>query len=489
MSRCLCSAPRLVPESRGQQLCHPLVHLLGESWISMHRKPDVLSIAPDVIGQTYGHRWSAQRAPLAQALMWHHKVVEADHDPDLPPVTSTAPGQTPGAAPQGRNQSSQGAIPAFHEGRLNRLSELPQAQLLAKTARATIHDPPADLNDVASLVADLDHLGVEQGLRSHKPGLRLAAHLPTPPGTIHDAHDLEQRCRVGLPSIGEKQRKLSSPRDDLRDKSGGCILRAWAKVDPEQKPTSHGQCRMHPFYLLGTEFRMGLIQLYALHLYVLHALSMVRLGSLGSQGLKAMDGLEIHGTNIRCALITDAPALTLQEPFYGRFGELAAGHQGPRPLRELLGANGTAQPFDMLMLARPRAMDNVACAGAVEPHTLWIRTRESCIALLRWRRQYHNGPPVAGNGPQDTDSTPVVPCYYSPGLPFIVLLLVFLAIVIVRFSVAYLGFYRLDPSYFLSSTTVNAGTLGYYEFVILSLNNLPLAAAAGHAVSLMCRVI
>jgi hypothetical protein len=72
---------------------------------------------------------------------------------------------------------------------------------------------------------------------------------------------------------------------------------------------------------------------------------------------------------------------------------------------------------------------------------------------------------------------------------FIVLLLVLLAIVIVRFSVAYWGFYRLDPSYFLSSTTVNAGTLGYYEFVILSLNNLPLAAAAGHAVSLMCRVI
>ena len=69
------------------------------------------------------------------------------------------------------------------------------------------------------------------------------------------------------------------------------------------------------------------------------------------------------------------------------------------------------------MLARPRAMDNIACAGAVEPYTLWMRTRESCIALLRWRRQYHSGPPLAGNGPQDTDLTPVSPCYYSPGLP------------------------------------------------------------------------
>src|SRR5215470_3358871 len=256
------------------------------------------------------------------------------------------------------------------------------------------------------LVADLDHLGVEQGLRSHQPGLRLAAHCPTTPGTIHNTHDLEQRRRVGLPSIGEKQRKLSNPRDDLRDQRGGCVLRSWAKVDPEQKPTPHRQGRMHPLDLLGTEFRMGLIQLHALHFYVLHALAMLRLGSLGSQGLKAMDSLEIHGTNVRCTLITDAPALTFQEPFYSRFRQLAAGHQGPRPLGEFLGANNTAQPFDMLMLARPRAMDNVASAGAVEPHTLWIRTRESCIALLRWRRQYHNGPPVAGNGPQDTDSTP-----------------------------------------------------------------------------------
>jgi hypothetical protein len=126
---------------------------------------------------------------------------------------------------------------------------------------------------------------------------------------------------------------------------------------------------------------MGLIPLHALHIDVLHALAMVRLGSLGSQGLKAMDGLESHGTDIRGALITDTPALTFQEPFYGRFGELAAGHQGPRPLGELLGAHGSAQPFDRLLLARPRAMSNVARAGAVDLYTLWIRTRESRIAL------------------------------------------------------------------------------------------------------------
>jgi hypothetical protein len=59
---------------------------------------------------------------------------------------------------------------------------------------------------------------------------------------------------------------------------------------------------------------------------MLHVLSMVRLGSLGSQRLKVMDGLEIHGPDVRWTLITDTPALTLQEPFYGHFGELAAGH-------------------------------------------------------------------------------------------------------------------------------------------------------------------
>src|SRR5262249_29979471 len=91
----------------------------------------------------------------------------------------------------------------------------------------------------------------------------------------------------------------------------------------------------------------------------------------------------------------------------------------PLPRRELLGANGTAQPFDKLMPAHPRAMDNVALAGVVEPYTLWIRTQESCRALVSWRRRYHSGPPLAWNGPQATDSSPVSPCYYSPGLLYL----------------------------------------------------------------------
>src|ERR1043166_3844792 len=71
----------------------------------------------------------------------------------------------------------------------------------------------------------------------------------------------------------------------------------------------------------------------------------------------------------------------------------------------------------MLVCTCPGAMRDVGFAGTSEPCTLWIRTRESGISLLRWRRQCHNSPPVARNGRKDTGSTPVSPRYYSPGLP------------------------------------------------------------------------
>ena len=83
-----------------------------------------------MIGQSNCHRWGARRTALAQAFMRQHKVVQADHEPDLPPVARAAPGQTPGAAPQGRHQPTQGAIPAFHKGRLDRPAKLAQVQLL-----------------------------------------------------------------------------------------------------------------------------------------------------------------------------------------------------------------------------------------------------------------------------------------------------------------------------------------------------------------------
>src|SRR4029450_8041589 len=174
---------------------------------------------------------------------------------------------------------------------------------------------------------------------------------------------------------------------------------------------------MHPFHLFGTQFRMRLIQLHPLHIQVLHALLVVRLGPLGSHPLEAMDGLEIHGTDVGSPLITDTPPLTFHQQYDGVFRELAAGHEGALPFRELPVACRTTQSFDVLVRPCPRPMRDVAFAGTIEPGTLWIRAREASISLLRWRRQCHNGPPVVRNGLKDTGLTPVSPRYYSPGLP------------------------------------------------------------------------
>ena len=88
----MCPSRGLVLESWDQQPAHPFVHLLGEHWVGMYWNPDILPIAPDMIGQTDRHRWRTWRVPLAQALMGHHKVVEADHEPDLTPVAGVIPG-------------------------------------------------------------------------------------------------------------------------------------------------------------------------------------------------------------------------------------------------------------------------------------------------------------------------------------------------------------------------------------------------------------
>src|SRR5207248_10336551 len=166
-------------------------------WNGMTWQPDILSMAPDMVGQAYRHGGGAWRVPLAQALLRQDNVVQADHEPDLPPVARTAPGQTPRAAPQGRDQPTQGAIPPFHKGCLERLSELPEAPLLAKTARPTEDDAPAHLHDMARLIADLHDLRIAHVFGGHEPGFGLAAHVPTTSRTIDDPHDLQQRRRIG----------------------------------------------------------------------------------------------------------------------------------------------------------------------------------------------------------------------------------------------------------------------------------------------------
>src|SRR5215211_1901674 len=174
---------------------------------------------------------------------------------------------------------------------------------------------------------------------------------------------------------------------------------------------------MHPCHLFGTQFGMRLIQLHPLHLEVLHALLVVRHSPLGRHPLEAIDSLEIHGTDVGGALITDTPPLTFHQLYDRVFRELAAGHQGALPFRKLPAACRTAQPFNVLVRPGPRPMGNVPFTGTIEQGTVWIWARESSISLWHWRRQYHSGPPVAGNGPKDTEQTPVVPRYCSPGLP------------------------------------------------------------------------
>src|SRR5713101_8405031 len=124
---------------------------------------------------------------------------------------------------------------------------------------------------------------------------------------------------------------------------------------------------------------MRFIQLDGGHVHLVYNLAMMGLSALGRDVLKAMHRFEIHGTNVGGPFITDAPPLTFHQPYDRVFGELAAGHQGTLPFRELPVACRTAQPFDVLVRPGPRPMRDVAFAGPIEPSTLWIRAREASI--------------------------------------------------------------------------------------------------------------
>jgi hypothetical protein len=113
---------------------------------------------------------------------------------------------------------------------------------------------------------------------------------------------------------------------------------------------------------------------------------MVGLGALSSDALETMHRFESHGTNVGGPLITDAPPLTFQQLYDRVFGELTTGQQGALPFGELSVACRAAQPFDMLVCTCPGSMCDVACTGAIEPGTVWIRAREARIFLLCWRR-------------------------------------------------------------------------------------------------------
>src|SRR4030095_13132955 len=107
-----------------------------------------------------------------------------------------------------------------------------------------------------------------------------------------------------------------------------------------------------------------------------HALLVVRHSPLGRHLLETIDGLKIHGTDVGGPRVTNPPPLTFHQLYDRVFRELAAGHQGALPFRELPAACRTAQPFDVLVRPCPRPMREVPFTGTIEPGTLWIRARE-----------------------------------------------------------------------------------------------------------------
>jgi hypothetical protein len=203
----LSPAKRLVLESRDQQPCYPFVHLRGESRVGLHRQPKILLIAPNMVGQPHGHRRRTPGAPLAQALVWHHNVVEADQPPAASSMTGGSPRHTAGAAPQGRPQPPQGALPACHQGGLDRLAPLAQPPLLANTAWATADPAPADRDDGARLGSHCHPVCVAQVVRCPHARCGLAPHVPTTPAPLHHAPHLEPCGGVSLPAVRQDERQ------------------------------------------------------------------------------------------------------------------------------------------------------------------------------------------------------------------------------------------------------------------------------------------
>jgi hypothetical protein len=141
-----------------------------------------------MIGPTESHRWGAWRVTWARAFMGPHQVGAASHQPESSPVAGVAPGQTAGAAPQGGDEPTQGAIPSFQKGRLDGRAAWSPAPLLATRARTAKHHAPAALHHPPSRVTDLDDLGLAQGLGGDEPGTRCPPALPPPLATARWTH-------------------------------------------------------------------------------------------------------------------------------------------------------------------------------------------------------------------------------------------------------------------------------------------------------------
>ena len=172
---------------------------------------------------------------------------------------------------------------------------------------------------------------------------------------------------------------------------------------------------MQPHSLAGPEGAVGCSPRHPWPLPRAYALALGGLSPLGRALLTAGPRLAIDRTNVGRPCLPDAPALPWQQPYDRLCGQRPPGPQGALALRACSAACRTAQPFALWVRAWPRPLGSVAIAGTMASRTRWMRTRTSPLSLLRGRRLWHRGPPVARHAPQDMDWTPGLPCSYSPG--------------------------------------------------------------------------
>ena len=176
----------------------------------MHRKPDIVLIAPHMMGQSDGHRRGAFCPSFSQTLMRDHKIVEADDQPDPSLMAHLRPRQTPCATTQRSDPSPKRAIPSFHKRRLNGGAQPPFSKLFEKPSRTSKDDLLGDFNKGACCIPDLDHLGVKEVIWGDQSGLGLSAHFALATETIDPSEHLNQGSRIGLPAIGEEHRDEKS---------------------------------------------------------------------------------------------------------------------------------------------------------------------------------------------------------------------------------------------------------------------------------------
>ena len=169
-------------------------------------------------------------------------------------------------------------------------------------------------------------------------------------------------------------------------------------------------------------FGVPLVQLDRRDPQITRDLCVMCLSPVGRDGLEALHGLDVDPTDVSGPCVTDAPALTLQQPLDSLLGELGGFHQRPPTRGEFLPTRLAAQPLDVLVLTGPRAVRDGACPPWAPTGAAHIGTREVAIGLTLWREGWitHGHRPPYGHRNRCCQ-LPVrfqlSRCYFPPGLP------------------------------------------------------------------------